>query len=110
MRLNRDIRKHRVRSKGKLVSSRPRLSVHRSLRFMTAQIIDDTKGETMAAVSEKQFVADKPKDRIAKMAADLVTKAKKVKIETVWFDRGERTYHGKLAEFAEQLRKEGLKF
>ena len=91
--------------------STPRLSVHRTLRHIYAQIIDDVQGKTLAtahdfaieAVGTKTEIAKVVGTRIAELAADL-------KIESVRFDRGSYKFHGRVAALAEAARSRGLKF
>lgn len=92
----------------------PRLVVHRSSRHMSAQIIDDTCGRTLAAASTldadiRGTEGDK-KARSAKVGEVLAARAKDAGIETVVFDRGGYQYHGRVAALAEAAREGGLKF
>jgi len=106
----------RIRSKISGKSTRPRLCVYRSLRYVYAQIIDDTLGRTLAAASttEKDIRGDlKQADTV--QAAKLVGKAiaeraKSKGIEAVVFDRGGYLYHGRIRALAEAARESGLKF
>lgn len=106
-------RKIRVRSKIKSGSSRPRLSVHRSSKHISAQIIDDQKGITLVASSSLKL---KSKTKITKIetakavGVALAKAAKLKKITKVVFDRGSYQYHGRVKALAEAVRKAGLKF
>tara|TARA_B100000963_G_C22635659_1_gene677475 strand:- start:2881 stop:3234 length:354 start_codon:yes stop_codon:yes gene_type:complete len=108
-------RKLRNRKKIKEVSSnRFRISVTKSLKNLSAQIIDDKAGKTMVSASsiEKDLKKSKTK-KIEKsnLIAELLAKrAKDKNISKVYFDRGSYKYHGRIKTFAETLRKNGLKF
>lgn len=88
---------------------RPRLAVYRSLINMSAQLIDDTTGKTLAVASSL-----KEKGSLTKKAeivgADIATKAMALKIKAVIFDRGGFTYQGTIKILAEAARKAGLEF
>lgn len=106
-------RKVRVRSKIKRISTRPRLTVHRTLKQIYAQIIDDKKQITLVAASSLNLKT-KPgtsKTKIAELVgANLAKKAKLKKITKIVFDRGSYQYHGRVKALAETVRKAGLKF
>ena len=118
MKLNTIERKRfRIRNKGKKVSSpdRLRLSVSRSAKNISAQIIDDVKSVTLVSCSsvEKDIKSgDKVnKTEISKIVAEkLAKKAMAKKITKVYFDRGVYKYHGRVKAFAETLRKNGMEF
>ena len=118
MKLNTIERKRfRIRNKGKKVSSpdRLRLSVSRSAKNISAQIIDDVKSVTLVSCSsvEKDIKSgDKVnKTEISKIVAEkLAKKAMAKKITKVYFDRGVYKYHGRVKVFAETLRKNGMEF
>ena len=106
-------RAQRIRRKLKQVNSeRFRLSVFRSSRNISAQIIDDKNNKTLvsaSSLSEKN--TDKKKsDVLIYIAGLLAKKALEKKITKVFFDRGRLKYHGKIKLFAEALRKNGLNF
>ena len=107
-------RTQRIRRKLKRTSeNRLRLSVYRSARNMSAQIIDDKNNKTLVSVSSvKEKVADKNKKREKSIyvAELLAKKALEKKITQVYFDRGGYKYHGRIKIFAEALRKKGLNF
>ena len=107
-------RTQRIRRKLKRTSdNRLRLSVYRSARNISAQIIDDKNNKTLVAVSSvKEKVADKNKKREKSIyvAELLAKKASEKKITQVYFDRGRYKYHGRIKIFAEALRKKGLNF
>ena len=108
-------RKIRNRKKLKDVSlNRPRFSVSKSLKNLSAQIIDDKEKKTLVSVSsiEKSIRANKSKkmDASILIAEILAKRAKEKNILEVYFDRGGYKYHGRIKAFAESLRKNGLKF
>ena len=109
-------KKFRVTNKVKKVSSknRYRLSVNRSSKNISAQIIDDIKNITLASASSntKEIkLQKKNKKELSSIVADeLVKKAKNMKITKVYFDRGIYKYHGRVKLLAEELRKKGMEF
>ena len=109
-------KKFRVRNKVKKVSSseRYRLSVSRSSKNISAQIIDDTKKITLVSASSntKEIRSQKKnkKELSAMVAEQLAKKAKDMKITKVYFDRGVYKYHGRVKILAEELRKNGMEF
>jgi len=107
-------RKIRVRAKFKGMATCPRLSVFRSSRFISAQLIDDEARKTLVAVSEKELNLRGEKgtkvQRAALVGEMLAKKASKMKIKKVVFDRGPYRYHGRVASLAQAARKGGLKF
>jgi large subunit ribosomal protein L18 len=96
--------------------TRPRLTVHRSGKQIYAQIIDDLKGVTLAAASTlDKDLKDKLKTGAGTAAASAVgklvaTRAKKVGVSKVVFDRGRFVYHGRVKALAEAAREGGLEF
>ena|SRR3972149_2512066 len=108
-------RKKRVRAKIRNLSSRLRLSVFRSNKYIYAQIIDDGEGKTLVAVSEKELKLGsgekKTKIEKAKMLGNLLAqKALLKKIKTVVFDRGKYKFHGRVKALAEGAKDKGLVF
>ena len=109
-------KKFRVRNKIKKVSSveRYRLSVSRSAKNISAQIIDDTKNVTLAYASSntKEIKSQKKtkKELSILVAENLAKKAKDIKITKVYFDRGVYKYHGRVKLLADELRKNGMEF
>ena len=118
MKLNTSIRKRfRVSNKVKRVASknRYRLSISRSSKNISAQIIDDAKKITLFSASsvEKDLKSvDKGnKIELSKLVAQkLAKKAHEKKITKIYFDRGFYKYHGRVKSFAETLRKNGMEF
>ena len=117
MKLNTSIRKRfRVSNKVKKVASndRFRLSISRSSKNISAQIIDDNKKATLISVSsvEKDIKSMKKsnKSELSKIVAEkLAKKAQEKNISKIYFDRGIYKYHGRVKIFADTLRKNGLK-
>ncbi len=109
-------KKYRIRNKLKKSSNRDRyrLSVSRSSKNISAQIIDDVKNVTLVSASslKKELKIDnKSKIEVSKVVAEyLANKAKEKKITKIYFDRGIYKYHGRVKVFAETLRKNGLEF
>jgi large subunit ribosomal protein L18 len=106
----------RIRRKVTGRSDRPRLCVYRSLKYIYAQIIDDSKGTTLvsASTAEKEIRGDAKQGSNIK-ASKLVGKAvaeraREKGIEAVVFDRGGYLYHGRIKAVAEAAREFGLKF
>jgi len=90
---------------------RPRLCVFRSLRNISAQIIDDEKGRTLAAASTIKMKDVKNNIATAKqIGLELGKKAVKAGIKKVVFDRRARLFHGRLAALADGAREAGLEF
>ena len=117
MKLNKiERKKFRVRNKIKKVSSieRYRLSVNRSIKNISVQIIDDTKNITIvsATSNNKQIKLQKKnkKELSTLVAEELAKKAKEKNIKKVYFDRGIYKYHGRVKLLAEELRKNGMEF
>lgn len=105
-------RQKKVRGKIKGVSNSPRISVFRSNRYILAQAIDDSKGQTIAFMSERDL-KEKSKvksDQAKEVGIILAGKLKKLKIEKIVFDRGAFRYHGRVKSLAEGLREGGMKF
>ena len=110
-------KKFRIRNKIKKVSklNRFRLSVSRSSKNISAQIIDDAKCITLLSASSNEkdikTLKQKNKTELSKIVAEkLAKKAQEKKITKVYFDRGIYKYHGRVKIFAETLRKNGMEF
>ena len=105
--------RYRIRKKVNGTTERPRLSVFRSNTDIYAQLIDDTKGVTVAAASSRQkdISAQKaPKISKSKMVGEAIArKASELGINEVVFDRGGYVYHGRVKAVAEGAREGGLK-
>ena len=108
-------RRLRVRNKlRKINTGKPRLSVYRSSKNISVQVIDDIQGITLASAStlEKDlgFVGKNNVDAAAKVGSAIAERAKKAGVEVVLFDRGGFLFHGKVKALAEAAREGGLKF
>ena len=108
-------RRHRVRSKLRSqVAGRPRLSVHRTGRHIYAQIIDDSKGSTLASAStlDKDVKAKNgsTSDAAADVGKRVAEAAKKAGVTSVVFDRGGFLFHGRVKALADAAREGGLEF
>ena len=118
MKLNTSVRKKfRIRNKLKKVAKpgRLRLSIFRSSKNISAQIVDDTKNVTLLSASsvEKDIKEMKTKNKSELsiiVAEKLAKKAQEKKISKIYFDRGVYKYHGRVKIFAETLRKHGMEF
>ena len=108
-------RRLRVRNKLRHVNhGRLRLSVYRSNKNLSVQIIDDTAGRTLCAVSTLEpKLGLKGKNNVetaAKIGTEIAARAKAAGIEEVYFDRGGYLYHGRVKALADAAREAGLKF
>lgn len=112
----RQFRHRRLRKKVAGTSERPRLAVHFSGRHVTAQVIDDTAGKTLASVHTTESELRSGKNTGANVAT--ATKVGKLiaergaskKVKRVVFDRGGYKYHGKVKALADAAREGGLEF
>jgi large subunit ribosomal protein L18 len=102
-----------VRNKIAGTAGRPRLAVFRSNRGISAQLVDDENGRTLAAVAwtslPKTFKGNKT-EQAAEVGKRLAASAKKAGIETCVFDRAGYLYHGRVKALADAAREGGLKF
>ncbi|MGB7686137.1 MAG: 50S ribosomal protein L18 [Solirubrobacterales bacterium] len=105
-------RRRRVRARVSGTAKRPRLSVYRSNRGVFAQLIDDTKGHTVAAVNwiEPDLRKLTATDQAKKAGELLAERAKAAGVETCVFDRGGYQYHGRVKALADGAREGGLAF
>jgi large subunit ribosomal protein L18 len=108
----RQARHVRIRKSISGTAERPRLAVHRSLKHISAQLIDDTTGSTLAAASsvEKGLGSKGNAEGAKTIGAKLAERAKEKGITAVVFDRGGFKYHGRVASLAEGARAAGLEF
>ena len=109
--------KRQLRNRKKMKSvnvERYRVSVSKSLKNLSAQIIDDKQKKTLVSASsiEKEIKIKKVKkmEKSILIGEILAKRAKEKKIDKVYFDRGGYKFHGRVKTFAETLRKNGLKF
>lgn len=104
-------RQRRVRAVVQGTAVRPRLSVTISNLHVSAQLIDDVAGKTIASASTVGSKATGTMtDKAAAVGTDIAKKAKAAKIKAVVFDRGSKLYHGRVKALADAARKEGLEF
>jgi large subunit ribosomal protein L18 len=105
-------RHRRIRGKVSGTAERPRLVVFRSNKGISAQLIDDDSGKTLAGASWvglKSFSGNKT-DQATEVGKKLAAAAKDAGVETCVFDRGGYLYHGRVKALAEGAREGGLKF
>ena len=104
--------RYRVRKKVSGTAERPRLSVYRSNKQIYAQVIDDTKGVTLAAASSREAdIAKGTKSEQSTLVGKLVAeRAKTAGVAKVVFDRGGYLYHGRIKAVADGAREAGLEF
>jgi large subunit ribosomal protein L18 len=108
-------RRLRVRNKlRKTANGRPRLSVHRSNKNISVQLIDDVNGVTLASASSMEkdlgVVGKNNVEAAAKVGAAIAERAKAKGVEECYFDRGGFLFHGKVKALADAAREGGLKF
>jgi large subunit ribosomal protein L18 len=105
-------RRRRVRAKVRGGAERPRISVFRSNRGISAQLIDDATGRTIAAVNwtEADLRSLKPAEQAKRAGELLAERAKAAGVEAAVFDRGGYQYHGRVQALAEGAREGGLQF
>ncbi|MDO8516382.1 MAG: 50S ribosomal protein L18 [bacterium] len=109
-----NIRKHRrvnrTRAKLQGTADRPRLAVFRSNQFTSVQLVDDTQGKTLVAVSSREIKNVKGKVEAAREVGEaLAKKAAALGVKAAVFDRRSYRYHGRVRALAEGARKGGLK-
>ena len=106
-------RHRRIRGKVSGTAGRPRLAVYRSNKGISAQLIDDLEGKTLAAASwinlQKSFKGNKI-DQASEVGKLLAANAKTAGVEKCVFDRGGYLYHGRVKALAEGAREGGLSF
>ena len=102
-------RKKRVRANISGTAEKPRVSIFKSNKYISAQAINDVEGRTLAAVSSQTMGLGGNKEGAVKVAAEFASKLKAAGIETVVYDRHGYLYHGVVAAFADALRENGIK-
>ena len=103
--------KKSIRGKVAGTAERPRLTVFRSNKQIYAQVINDTKGITVAAASSLKITGKAPKKEIAtKVGEQIAQNAQAAGVQAVVFDRNGYLYHGRVKELADAARNGGLKF
>jgi len=103
-------RKARISAKIRGTASRPRLSVFRSLKNMSVQVIDDESGKTLVSAGTKELKSKKQEDKIKELGKLVAKKCSDKKITSIVFDRSGYKYHGRVKALAESIREGGLKF
>jgi large subunit ribosomal protein L18 len=109
-RVSRARRHFRLRKKVAGTTERPRLVVTRSSRHLFAQLVDDSRGVTLASVSTFKLSEGDKTAKARQVGAQLADAAKAAGITQVVFDRGGNDYHGRIAAFADAVREGGLEF
>lgn len=109
---NRTLRKNRIRAIISGTAERPRLSVHISNKHISAQLIDDVAGKTLAHVSTvgKKDTSGTMTARAELVGTEIAKKAKAIKVKSVVFDRSGKLYHGRVKALADAARNAGLEF
>ncbi len=103
-------RARRVRATIRGTAERPRLSIFRSQKHISAQVIDDVAGKTLVSANDKGMDNKKPLEIAALVGTAVAEAAKKAGVATVLFDRGSYLYHGRVKALAEAAREAGLEF
>ena len=104
-------RRHvRIRAKVSGTAKLPRLIVFRSLRYIYAQLVDDTSGKILAAAHDMKEEKGTKIERATAVGAEIAAKADKAGIKACVFDRNGYQYHGRVQAVAEGAREGGLKF
>ena len=104
-------RRHlRVRKKVSGTSDRPRLVIFRSLKHISAQIVDDVAGRTLLTVTSTELESGKKTEKSLEVGKRLAERAKSAGITKVVFDRAGYRYHGRVKAVADGARKGGLEF
>ncbi len=102
-------RAHRTRAQISGTADRPRLSVHRTLHHISAQLIDDAAGTTLAFADDSDVTGTKV-ERAIEVGKRIATAAGAKKITAAVFDRGSARFHGRVKALADSAREGGLKF
>lgn len=102
-------RKRRVRGNIFGTAEKPRVTVFKSNKYISAQAVNDVEGITLASINSKAMDLHVNKENAAKVAAKFAENLKAAGIETVVFDRNGYIYHGVVAAFADALRENGIK-
>lgn len=104
-------RRHaRIRAKISGTTEIPRLALHRSNQYLSAQVIDDTVGKTLASVTTKNMKGKTLGEKVTEAGKALAESAKKAGVTKVVFDRGGFAYIGNVKLFADTVREGGLTF
>ena len=109
--MNAGRRANRVAAAVRGTAERPRLAVHISNVHVSAQLIDDSAGKTLASASTVgQKLNGTMTDKATAVGKDITAKAKKAKVNKIVFDRSSRRYHGRVKALADAAREAGLEF
>lgn len=108
--IQRDRRRKRIRAKVFGIVDMPRLSVYRSNKQIYAQLIDDSKGQTLASANSKTMKGKTVLEKATEVGASIAEQASAKKIEKAVFDRGGYLYAGSVKAVADGARVGGLKF
>lgn len=108
--IQRDRKRKRIRAKVAGISSKPRLAVFKSNKYVSAQLIDDVKGATIASATSKGMKGKTVFERAKAVGASIAEQALSQKIEKIVFDRGGYLYTGSVSAVADGAREAGLKF
>ena len=103
-------RHRRVRGKVQGTAERPRLVVFRSLKHITAQLVDDVSRRTLATATSTDILSGKKTDKSTEVGRRIAEKAKAAGITKVVFDRAGYRYHGRVKAVADGARAGGLEF
>ncbi|MBI4128838.1 MAG: 50S ribosomal protein L18 [Parcubacteria group bacterium] len=108
----RHIRHRRIRSRVKGTAAQPRLATYRSSKYIYVQAIDDERGMTLCAVSDRELSSKKRSktERAREVGKAIAQKLKAQDHTRVVFDRGGYAYHGRVRALADAAREEGLQF
>ena len=109
-RVSRSRRHFRLRKKVVGSAERPRLVISRSSRHLFVQVVDDSRGVTLASASTYKLTDGEKTAQAKQLGAQLADAAKAAGITKVVFDRGGNTYTGRIAAFADAAREAGLEF
>lgn len=106
----RDRRRKRIKAKVFGINEKPRLSVFRSNKYISAQLVDDSKGVTLASATSKDMKGKSALERAKAVGISIAEQAKSKKISAAVFDRGGYLYTGSVSALADGARGAGLKF
>lgn len=107
---NRDKRRRKIRKKIHGTTKCPRLSIYRSLKYISAQLINDDEGKTIISATSKNITGKNKIEKAKKVGEKIAKKAKAKKISKIRFDRGGFSFHGQIKALADGARSAGLKF
>ena len=108
--IQRERRKKRIRAKVFGVSDKPRLSVFKSNKYISAQLVDDARGATLASATSKNIKGKSVLEKAKAVGESIAKQAEVKKISTAVFDRGGYLYTGSVKAVADGARGAGLKF